>query len=112
MSFYERHAAQRDQFEILAFHDAAAASLEDLDEKLKPIISGPWKGKPLPFPILLDATDQTHRTNFGIQSYPTVILIDPEGKLVRQSGEHDLESILTAAQLSGVPYAEPAERRT
>ena len=93
MEFYEKHKADRDRFEVLAFHDAKAKNFEELDEKLKPIIEKHWKGKSLPFPILLDASGETVK-NFGIQAFPTVILIDPEGHLVRGGSEALLEEKL------------------
>lgn len=81
MKLYEEFADRRDEFEILAFHDSSAESLDDLDDKLKPIIADVW-GHPLPFPILLDASGETI-AGWGINSYPTILLIDPEGRLVR-----------------------------
>jgi hypothetical protein len=59
-------------------------SFEDLDAKLKPIVAGPWKGKTLPFPVLLDSTGTTLR-NFGITYFPTIFLIDPSGKMTKGS---------------------------
>ena len=82
MKFYEEHKDQRDKFEILAFHDARAKTFAELDEKLKPIIADKWGGKPLPFPILLDATEETIKA-WEIRAFPTIIVIDPEGKLVK-----------------------------
>ena len=82
-------------FDILAFHDASATTLEELDDKLAPTVKDAWDGRQLPFPILMDATGDTVR-NYGISSFPTVILIDPEGKLVKGGGEKKLEEILAA----------------
>ena len=93
MEFYEKHKADRDRFEVLAFHDAKAKSFEELDEKLKPVIEKAWKGKSLPFPILLDASGATVK-NYGIQAFPTLILIDPDGHVVRGGSEAMLEEKL------------------
>ena len=93
---YERHEADRDRFEVVAFHDASAKSFLELDEKLKPIIEKWWQGKSLPFPILLDASGATVKS-FGIQGYPTVLLIDPEGRIVKGGNEQMLERKLGAA---------------
>lgn len=41
----------------------------------------------LPFPILLDSTRTTIK-NYGIDSFPTAILIDPEGKVVAGGSEY------------------------
>jgi hypothetical protein len=81
IDLYETHADKRDRFEILAFHDPAAKSLADLDTRLPDIRERFWKGRNLPFPILLDATGQTVK-QWGIRAFPTAILIDPEGNVV------------------------------
>lgn len=93
MKLYENHDSLRDRFEVLAFHDATAKTFEELDERLKLVIEKRWEGKPLPFPILLDSTGATVKA-FGIRAYPTNILIDPEGRLVRGNAEKMLESKL------------------
>jgi len=55
--------------------------MSELVELMKPLESEVWGG-PLPFPILLDQDDQT-LTRYGIRAFPTVLLIDPEGRLVK-----------------------------
>ncbi len=79
--FFDEHSDQKDEFVILAFHDDSLADFTELDQKLAPIIENRWKGRALPFPILLDSTGETIAT-WGIGSFPTTVLIDPEGKLV------------------------------
>ncbi len=81
--FYEDHAAQRDQFEILAVCidcNGELKSVAEVDQKLKPIVEHVWHGKPLPFPVLLDPS-MTTLERFGVPGYE-MILIDPEGRLV------------------------------
>jgi hypothetical protein len=85
MRFYEEHAAQRDQFEILSIcidYDGGLKSIADVDRALEPIVKHVWGGKTLPFPILLDPTFKTWE-RFGLPGLGTVILIDPEGKLMK-----------------------------
>ena len=94
MRLDERFRERRDEFVILAFHDGSVASFEELDEKLAPIIENSWKGKPLPFPILLDSTGETIKT-WGIRAFPTAVLIDPEGKIVSKAGDETLAEILS-----------------
>lgn len=89
MNLYETHKDKRDQFEILAFHDASVKNFQELDKHLKSIISSKWNGKMLPFPILLDSTRKTIK-NYGINSFPTLILIDPKGRVVPGGDEHEL----------------------
>lgn len=104
MDLYDAHRDHRDQFEIIAFHDASAKTFEELDKQLVPIIRNTWRGRSLPFPILLDATGETIQ-RYGIRSFPTTILIDPEGKLVGEAGEDALE-----AKLPPLPVAERVKR--
>ncbi len=82
-----------DKFEIIAFHDPRAKNFKELDQKLEPIISNKWGGKPLPFPILLDSTGTTIE-RFGITMFPTSILIDPEGKVFPGGDESKMVEIL------------------
>ncbi|WP_148598338.1 peroxiredoxin family protein [Aquisphaera giovannonii] len=93
IDFYEDHAADRDKFEILAFHDATAKTFAELDPKMEPHIKGPWGGRPLPFPILMDSTGETVE-KYGIRAFPTMLLIDPDGKLVGEATEEYLEKKL------------------
>jgi hypothetical protein len=97
MEFYAAHAEQRDQFEVLAFHDQTAKTFAELDTKLAPVIAKQWRGKSLPFPILLDATATTVRA-YGIQGYPTLLLIDPDGRIVKGGNEATLAAKLRAAK--------------
>jgi hypothetical protein len=93
IAFYEDHAADRDRFEIFAIHDDAVKSFKDLDNKLTPIKKKYWQDKDLPFPILLDGNRKTH-TLYGVRSWPTALLIDPDGKLVDEIDISTLEEKL------------------
>jgi hypothetical protein len=88
IDFYEANADKRDHFEIVAFHDGSAKTFEELDAKLVDIKKNAWGGRDLPFPVLLDATGETIKT-FGIQAFPTLALIDPDGNVV-QGGSLEL----------------------
>jgi thiol-disulfide isomerase/thioredoxin len=84
IKFYDDHAQERDRFEILSIcidHEGDIKSIADLDRKLQPIIDHVWH-KALPFPILLDPTFTTWE-RFGLPGLGTVILIDPDGHLVK-----------------------------
>jgi hypothetical protein len=100
IDFYELYSEHRDKFEILAFHDDRVKNFAELDEKLAVIKAKFWGGKDLPFPILLDSTGSTLK-EFGIFSFPTILLIDPDGKLVGEAfGPHDLEEKLPPVPMS------------
>lgn len=108
MKLWDEYEDQRDHFTILAFHDASAKTLEELDEKLAPTVRDAWDGRELPFPILMDATGETIKT-YEITAFPTVILIDPEGKLVKGNAEQKLEEVLKemrAKETGNAPGAE------
>jgi thiol-disulfide isomerase/thioredoxin len=84
MKFYEEHQAQRDRFEILALYmdvEGEVKSVSDLDKRLQPVVKNVW-GKPLPFPVLLDPSFTTME-RYGLPGFGTLILIDPQGNLVK-----------------------------
>jgi thiol-disulfide isomerase/thioredoxin len=93
IDIYDRHKDHRDKFEILAFHVGYAKNFQEYDQFIKEAKKNFWKDKDLPFPLLLDATEQTMKS-FGISSFPTKILIDPDGKLVGEVNEYELEKRL------------------
>ena len=85
MKFYEDHAAERDRFEILAIccdYDDDVRTMADVDRQLAPIVEHVWGGKTLPFPVLLDSSFKTWES-YGLPGMGVVLLIDPEGNLVK-----------------------------
>jgi thiol-disulfide isomerase/thioredoxin len=83
--FYEEHAADRDRFEILAICNTEAENartIEEFDVLAAPLVKDVWAGKQLPFPVLVDGEGKTFGV-YGIQGIPNVLLIDPEGRLVK-----------------------------
>jgi hypothetical protein len=99
IDLYEAHKNHRDKFEILAFHDGTVKDFAELDPKLESPRKRFWRGRDLPFPILLDATGETIK-DWGIHAFPTTLLIDPEGKLVGQAREEELEEKLPPLPMS------------
>lgn len=95
IDFYEHHGDD-ERFEILAFHDASVKSLAELDEKLVSVKKNHWGGRDLPFPVLHDNTGATIE-QFGVRAFPTMILVDPEGRLVGQAHLDDLKRKLGIA---------------
>ena len=97
IKFYEDHAADRDRFEILAICNTEhekAQTIEAYDALAAPLVKEAWAGKQLPFPVLLDGEGRTSGV-YGIQGWPTVLLIDPEGHLVKNG---DLATLAERAQ--------------
>lgn len=99
IDLYEAHKKDREKFEILAFHDGTVKDFAELDPKMEAPRKRFWGGHDLPFPILLDATGQTIK-DWGVRAFPTTVLIDPEGKLVGQAGEEELEKKLPPLPMS------------
>lgn len=88
----EKHPKYAERIALLAFHDDSVADFSELDPELAKLEKNVWKGKPLPFPILLDASGATIAA-YGIDSFPTTVLIDPQGNLVGAVGESELEEL-------------------
>ena len=85
MQFYDEHAADRERFEIVALcvdHDGDLKSIEQLDRHLESVVRHVWKGRRLPFPVLLDSTFRTCES-YGVRGVGQLMLIDPQGKLVQ-----------------------------
>ena len=84
MKFYEEHEAPRDRFEILVLYmdvEGEVKSVSELDKRLHAVIQNVW-GKPLQFPVLLDPSFTTME-RYGSPGFGTLILIDPQGNLVK-----------------------------
>jgi len=81
MRFYDKHAEQRDQFQVLLFHGPGVKDFKKLDPRIKKLTREVWKGRQPPFPIVLDATGQTVK-EWKVEGYPTLFIIDPTGTLV------------------------------
>lgn len=104
-TFYEDHAADRDRFEILAIcntEQEKALTIEAFDALAAPLVEKVWAGKQLPFPVLVDGEGKTSGV-YGIQSWPTVLLIDPEGRLVKNGDETTLAEKLKEAGPARAP---------
>lgn len=98
IDLYEDHAGERDKFEVLAFHDGTVKDFSEMDAKTEETKKMLWRGRNLPFPVLLDAQNGERGATikaYGLQSFPTTILIDPQGKLVGQIAPAFLETKLT-----------------
>ena len=85
-------------------------NLSELDEKLAPIKKKKWKGRDLPFHVLLDGTGQTVK-EWGIRFWPTSILIDPEGVLVGQSSLAHLKACLKKGTQAAGKSDDPERER-
>ena len=85
IKFYEEHAADRDRFEILAICNTEAEKALTADaysELASHVAVAERSARQLPFPVLVDGEGKTSGV-YGIRSWPTVLLIDPDGHLVK-----------------------------
>ena len=85
MKFYEEHQAQRDRFEILALCmdvEGELKSVADLDKRLQPVVKTRLGQAAA---ISRSARSQLHRRweRYGLPGFGTLILIDPQGNLVK-----------------------------
>ncbi|HEV2701818.1 MAG TPA: redoxin domain-containing protein [Steroidobacteraceae bacterium] len=94
ISFYENHTAQRDRFEIVAIHSPDGKSFAGIQPAYERLEKSLWNGKSLPFPLVFDATGNTQK-RWGIEAYPTSLLIDPAGRLVGWGTIEDLKAKIT-----------------
>lgn len=103
------HEKYQHQLVVIGVHvgsrnpDEEINTIEALQEQLLPVVEGRWEGRQITFPnALVNAREVTNlgeagqeRSKFaqlyGVTSYPSEILIDPEGLVV---GEVDHEEII------------------
>ncbi len=79
---------------VIAVHDDSVESLEELDKNLEQTKKEVWKGRALPFLVALAGGGNTLIAGtekistgatpaaYGINCWPTSVLIDPQGKIV------------------------------
>lgn len=87
--FYEEFESERNKFEVLAFHSFDVHEFKYLDLQMKDIIEKNFKGKKIPFPVVLDSTRKT-TNRYHVSAYPTMILINPEG-IIENIGNDSLD---------------------
>lgn len=101
MDFYERNSHLKDRFEIVGVcidYSGDLDSIEKLDAALESIEKKVWKGKKIPFPIVLDNTFRTWE-RYGIAGLGTVVLVEPDGRLV-EGDESTLQALLDKSEQS------------
>jgi glutathione peroxidase-family protein len=97
---------------IISIHpDSLVNSVEQIQEKLESFSKCCWNNTEIPFAVALDGggdcaiegTPQTAKgattAAYGIQSFPTIVLIDKQGKIVKEFNVDDdtplLEQLLS-----------------
>lgn len=87
-AFYKEHAADLERFEIISICNTEKEqiqTIEAFDKLSASVVNEVWGGKQLPFPILLDGQGRTSGL-YSVVSWPTTLLIDPEGNLIKNGG--------------------------
>lgn len=92
---------------IIAVHDDSVGSIAEMDTKLEDIKKSIWAGKDLPFLVALDGGGETPiegrqgtrargatTAAYGIDSFPTQILIDRDGKVVGRARKGQVRQML------------------
>lgn len=79
---------------VIAIHDDSVASIAEMERRLIPIRARLWGNRDIPFAVALDGGGETRirysaarergatTAAYGITSFPTTILIGPDGKVV------------------------------
>jgi hypothetical protein len=104
MDFYEKNARFKSRFEVVGLcidYSGEIGTMTKLDSKVAPIETHAWKGKKIPFPIVLD-NSFTSWERYGIPGLGTIVLVDPEGRLI-EGDETTLQKILEKAEQSDPP---------
>lgn len=91
--FYDESKSLRNQFEIVGIHNPDAKSLEAIRPQFSNLVKDDWGGLKPSYPLVFDSKGETMK-ELGISALPTVLLIDPQGKLVGRSSLTDLKSRL------------------
>lgn len=96
MALHDKYHEQG--LEIIAIHDSSVKSMRELSAKCREVKKELWGGRALPFRVAIDGGGKTHIpgfpkryalashmiANYGITFYPTSLLIDRDGKLLKQ----------------------------
>lgn len=91
-----REKYQADGLIVLAVHDSSLATLDEMNEKMRPTLRRIFDGDPPTLPMALDGAGERSVFNaYGIYAVPAVILIDQQGRVVRRyhhAGKPELDT--------------------
>ncbi len=109
--------------EVIAIHDASVESIAEMDRSLQMARQREWWGRDLPFRVALDGATPTateastgeHGRGamtdaYGISSFPTTLLIDRQGRIVKQVSAFDARLPDELADLLGAAGRLPTWR--
>jgi len=90
--FAAKHAKDRERFEILTVHHELPDGKSHLETDLPKLLKR-WERDEFPFPILADPDEHAIEA-FGVTAFPTLVFVDPEGKIALVNGIWGLSDIL------------------
>jgi thiol-disulfide isomerase/thioredoxin len=102
---------------IIAVHDDSLGSIEELQQKLKDLSKERWSGQQISFAIALDGggktkiegTDRSTRgatsAAYGVQTWPTSILIDRDGNVIKKFHSSNPDAIEELQHLLGKQFS-------
>jgi thiol-disulfide isomerase/thioredoxin len=103
---------------IIGIHDDSKNTVEDLEKDIQRLSKEHWEGRKIPFAVALDGggrceiagTKLTARgattAAYGIQGWPTVVLINKQGKIVKEynrGGDAEVLEKLLAEDIDNKP---------
>ena len=123
MKFYDQHKDHG--LAVIGVHvdrpgEEVVDSVDKLDAKLAEVRKELWKGRDLPFPIALAHARQVPygprvvgnafcqaSADYGVTSYPTQVLIDPQGRIVGRVDTRSAEERARIEELMGLSATKP-----
>ena len=101
--FSKQHQEDRDKFKILTVHHRGAETIEELAEKMPPLLKQ-WDRDYFPYPVVIDTTNETVQS-FGVDRFPTTIFINPKGNVEYVNGGiWSLSKILQGEEVETYEY--------
>jgi thiol-disulfide isomerase/thioredoxin len=103
---------------VIGIHDDSMNSVKNLEKEIKKLSKALWDGKKIPYAIALDGggrckiegteltTEGATTAAYGIQAFPTMVLIDKQGKVVGDfypDANNPLLEKLLAAEANNTP---------
>jgi len=117
-------AFPEDKLMVVGIHDDSVGSVKEMDEKLSRAREKIWLGRDIPYPVAIDGggdttiegTDVSARgattAAYGITSFPTAVLIGPDGKVLGRFHAPSLDDKIAGLEgLLGVRAKRPAWRK-
>jgi len=117
-------AFPEDKLMVVGIHNDTVGSVKEMDEKLSRVREKIWMGRDIRYPVAIDGggdtkiegTDVSARgattAAYGITSFPTAVLIGPDGKVLGRFHAPKLDDMIAGLEdVLGVRAKRPAWRK-